>query len=60
MISFKFLLLQILEHHPLHPEHKLTPEISLKDPADLFLLYSGLKKDDEVRHERWRPKDYDN
>ena len=37
---------KILANHPLQPEHKLTPEISLKDPADLFLLYSGLKPGD--------------
>lgn len=30
---------KVMEHHPLHSEHKLSPEISLKDPAELYQLY---------------------
>ena len=35
---------RILQHHPLQSEHKLTPEISLKDPVDLFQLYSTIQE----------------
>jgi len=38
---------KILEHHPLQPEHKLTPEIALKDPVDLYLLYSKAQRGKE-------------
>ena len=41
--------IQILEHHPLQPEHKLTPEIALKDPVDLYLLYSKAQRGKEVK-----------
>jgi len=38
---------KILQHHPLQSEHKLTPEISLKDPADLFQMYSTIQEKEE-------------
>jgi len=47
---------RILQHHPLQSEHKLTPEISLKDPVDLFQLYSTIQeKEDGVPANYFRP-----
>lgn len=47
---------KILQHHPLKTEHKLTPEISLKDPVELFELYSTIQeKEDGYPANDFRP-----